>query len=130
MRFLVTPRRCWRHGTSRAAGSGGKPYEPPAAIALQRITRPRLRRARQQITMIAAFDEGFRGVPSGQTFRYPEPHDSFLLGRAGWLQMSSLRIVFGCWVAVSVLTGCASRSLPRPPVAEFASPEQRPLYRW
>jgi len=43
--------------------------------------------------------------------------------------MSSLRIIFGCWVAVSVLTGCASRSLPRPPVAEFASPEQRPLYR-
>jgi polysaccharide export outer membrane protein len=43
--------------------------------------------------------------------------------------MSSLRVIFGCWVAVSVLIGCASRSLPRPPAAEFASPEQRPLYR-
>jgi polysaccharide biosynthesis/export protein len=43
--------------------------------------------------------------------------------------MSRLRIIFGCWMAVFVLTGCANSSLPRPPVAELASPEQRPLYR-
>ena len=43
--------------------------------------------------------------------------------------MSRLRIIFGCWMAASVLTGCANSSLPRPPVAELASPEQRPLYR-
>jgi len=43
--------------------------------------------------------------------------------------MSGLRVVFGCWMATSVLTGCANSSLPRPPVAELASPEQRPLYR-
>ena len=43
--------------------------------------------------------------------------------------MSRLRIIFGCWMAASVLTGCANGSLPRPPVAELASPEQRPLYR-
>jgi polysaccharide export outer membrane protein len=43
--------------------------------------------------------------------------------------MSKLRNVFGCWVTAYVLTGCANSSLPRPPVAELASPEQRPLYR-
>jgi len=43
--------------------------------------------------------------------------------------MSRLRFFFGCWIAASVLTGCANRSLPRPPVADLASPEQRPLYR-
>jgi polysaccharide export outer membrane protein len=43
--------------------------------------------------------------------------------------MSRLRIVLGCWMAACVLTGCANSSLPRPPVAELASPEQRPLYR-
>jgi len=43
--------------------------------------------------------------------------------------MSRLRIIFGCWMAASALTGCANSSLPRPPVAELASPEQRPLYR-
>jgi len=31
--------------------------------------------------------------------------------------------------AAFVLIGCANSSLPRPPVAELASPEQRPLYR-
>jgi polysaccharide export outer membrane protein len=43
--------------------------------------------------------------------------------------MSGLRMIFGCLMAASVLTGCANPSLPRPPVAELASPEQRPLYR-
>src|ERR1039458_7575239 len=43
--------------------------------------------------------------------------------------MSRLCMIFGCWMAASVLTGCANSSLPRPPVAELASPEQRPLYR-
>jgi polysaccharide export outer membrane protein len=43
--------------------------------------------------------------------------------------MSTLRMAFGCWMAVSVLIGCANSSLPRPPVAELALPEQRPLYR-
>src|ERR1035438_514384 len=43
--------------------------------------------------------------------------------------MSRLRIIFGWWMAAAVLTGCANSSLPRPPVAELASPEQRPLYR-
>jgi len=38
-------------------------------------------------------------------------------------------MIFGCWMVTSVLTGCANSSLPRPPMAELASPEQRPLYR-
>jgi protein involved in polysaccharide export with SLBB domain len=43
--------------------------------------------------------------------------------------MSRLRIIFGCWIAAYILSGCANSSLPRPPVAQLASPEQRPLYR-
>ena len=38
-------------------------------------------------------------------------------------------IILGCWTAAYVVAGCANSSLPRPPVAELASPEQRPLYR-
>src|ERR1022692_2167406 len=43
--------------------------------------------------------------------------------------MSRLRTFFGCWMVATVLTGCANSSLPRPPMVELASPEQRPLYR-
>src|SRR6202161_3587596 len=43
--------------------------------------------------------------------------------------MTRFRILFGCSMADTVLTGCVNSSLPRPPVAELASPEQRPLYR-
>jgi polysaccharide biosynthesis/export protein len=37
--------------------------------------------------------------------------------------------MFSWWMAVFALSGCANSSLPRPPIAELASPEQRPLYR-
>lgn len=43
--------------------------------------------------------------------------------------MRMSHIILGCWTAAYVVTGCANSSLPRPPVAELASPEQRPLYR-
>jgi polysaccharide biosynthesis/export protein len=44
-------------------------------------------------------------------------------------KMSRLRKFLGCWVTVGMLAGCANQSLPRPPVVELATPEQRPLYR-
>jgi polysaccharide biosynthesis/export protein len=47
----------------------------------------------------------------------------------GSLQLSTLPMIIGVWLAAFMLTGCANSSLPRPPVAELASPEQRPLYR-
>ena len=43
--------------------------------------------------------------------------------------MRMSHIILGCWTAAYVVAGCANSSLPRPPVAELASPEQRPLYR-
>lgn len=43
--------------------------------------------------------------------------------------MRRSRLTFNWWIAAFALYGCANSSLPRPPMAELASPEQRPLYR-
>src|SRR5580658_950135 len=43
--------------------------------------------------------------------------------------MNGLRVWTGCFVAVLVLLGCANVSLPPPPLPEYTSTAQRPLYR-